>query len=223
MDLYLVRHGQSYINVGENSYLKNPDEPLTPLGEQQVEAVGAWIAENIQASYLYSSTITRAKQTAEAISRYTQLPIIWDDRLREIGTNGPDGTALDNTQLPPYIEGRWGTLFPYDAVTEGGENWMQFRSRVGSFIESLRRRWETHVPTTPEERQAQTVLVVCHGGVIEAFFEYIFEKGPWSVVSVVTSNTGITHFRYQPRDNRPDWTLYYQNRLSHLTPDLFSS
>lgn len=222
MDLYLVRHGQSFINLPESDYLNNPDEPLTPLGERQAEAVAQWVAEHIPAKHLYASTITRAKQTAEAIQQTTGLDIIWDDRIREIGCNAPDGSAVDNSNLPSYIEGRWGTLYPYDSVTEGGENWMQFRSRVGGFIESLRREFDNHNPTTQEEREAQSAFVVCHGGVIEAFFEYIFEKGPWSVVSVSTNNTGITHFRYHPRENRPDWILYYQNKVEHLKPDMLS-
>jgi probable phosphoglycerate mutase len=222
MHVYLVRHGQSYINLPEWDYLSNPDEPLTDLGLKQADAVGQWIAENLEARRLFSSTVTRAKQTAEIISKYTGHEIKFDDRIREIGCNGPDGLALPNSELPSYIEGTWGTLYPYDAVAEDGENWMQFRSRVGSFIESLIRMFDDHAPKNAEERVDQTVLVVCHGGVIEAFYEYIFQKGPWSVVSTMTNNSGITHFRYQPRENRPDWTLYYHNRLSHLSEDMIS-
>lgn len=222
MHLYLVRHGQSYINLRDADYLSNPDEPLTELGFRQAEAVGAWISEHIDAKRLYASTIQRAQQTAEIISKYTGLPIEYDDRLREIGCNAPDGCAIPNHELPRYIEGTWGTLFPYDPVAEDGENWMQFRSRVGVFIETMIRNYNNHTPQTSEELADQTAIVVCHGGVIEAFYEYIFQKGPWSVVSVMTNNSGITHFRYQPREGRPDWTLYYQNRTSHLTEDMLS-
>lgn len=222
MHFYLVRHGQSFINLPDWDAIRNPDEPLTPLGELQAEAVGPWIAENIQANHMYASTITRATQTAETIKKYNGLDIIFDDRIREIGTNGPDGKALPNDNLPHYIEGVWGTLHPYDQVANGSENWMQFRSRIGAFIENMLATYDHSQPKNAEERAANSIIVVCHGGVIEAFFEYIFEKGPHSVVSVMTNNTGICHFRYQPRENRPDWVLYFQNRLSHLTDDMIS-
>jgi probable phosphoglycerate mutase len=223
MHFYLVRHGQSFVNLPDNlEAINNPDEPLTPLGEQQAEAVAQWIADNIDADHLYASTVSRARQTAEAISATTGLPIVFDDRLREIGTNGPDGRAIPNDQLPKYHENVWGTLYPYDPVAEKGENWMQFRTRIGSFIESMLKEHNHVPPQNAEELAAQSIIAVCHGGVIEAFFEYVFAKGPWSEVAVMTSNTGIVHFRYQPRENRPDWILYYQNRLSHLTDDLIS-
>jgi 2,3-bisphosphoglycerate-dependent phosphoglycerate mutase len=222
MHFYLVRHGQSFVNLPDSDAINNPDEPLTPLGQEQAETVSRWIAENIDARHLYSSTITRARQTAEAINKTTGLSIEFDERLREIGTNSPDGRAIPNDQLPKYHENVWGTLYPYDPVAENGENWMQFRSRVGSFIESMLQQYDHTPPTSAEEKAEQSIIVVCHGGVIEAFFEYVFAKGPWSLVAVMTSNTGITHFRYQPREHRPDWILYYQNRLSHLADDMIS-
>jgi broad specificity phosphatase PhoE len=222
MHFYLVRHGQSYVNLPDWEAGRNTDEPLTELGEKQAHAVGAWLAQNIAARYMFASTVARAKQTAEIIASYTKHNIQFDQRLREIGTNAPDGSALPDPNMPNYIEGVWGTLKPYDPVVYGGENWMQFRTRVGSFIEGALQLVENHTPDDSEDIMNQTCIVVCHGGVIEAFYEYVFAKGPWSEVAVLTNNTGLCHFRYQPRPHRPDWTLYFQNRLSHLTEEMIS-
>lgn len=221
MHLYLIRHGQSYVNLPEWSG-EDLDMPLTPLGEEQAEAVATWVAEHIDAGLLYASTLKRTQQTAQAVSVTTGLEIISDDRIREVGTNAPDGTPLSRDLLDRYVEGIWGTLNPYDAITTNGENWMQFRTRIGIYIESLLDSFEDHYPQTPEAIKEQTILVVCHGGVIEAFYEYVFEKGPWSVVSVMTRNTGITHLEYRPVPNRPEWRLYYHNRLEHLTAEQIS-
>ncbi|MCB9437440.1 MAG: histidine phosphatase family protein [Anaerolineales bacterium] len=221
MHFYLIRHGQSYINLPDWDG-NDLDQVLTPLGQQQVEAVGKWLSENIQAEYLFSSTLKRTRETADAVSRYTGLDIIYDDRIREIGTNGPDGAALSNERLERYMDNLWGSLQPYDAVTRHGENWMQFRSRVGAFIEDKLRTLATPNDSTPETTNNQRVLVVCHGGVIEAFFEYVFAKGPWSVVTVTSNNTSITHLEYRPVPNRPAWRLHYSNRVEHLTPELIS-
>lgn len=220
MEIYLVRHGQSYINLPDYDHF-SWDQPLTPLGERQAVAAAQWIGENIEASMLFSSTLIRTQQTAEAISATTGLDIEFDHRIREIGSNAPDGSPLESTEETRYIEGVWGTLRPYDPVTGNGENWMQFRARVGSFIESLIRRFDSHTPRSRKKRIEQTAIITCHGGVIEAVFEYVFEKGPWSVVSVMTQNTGITHLEYRPLPHRPAWRLHYHNRTEHLTSDLF--
>jgi broad specificity phosphatase PhoE len=221
MHLYLVRHGQSYVNLPDADRTK-PDEALTPLGQKQAKAVGKWLNTNVRAASIFASTMRRTRETAELINAELNIPIQFDARLREIGMNAPDGNPLPTDKLSPYIEDVWGTLKPYDPVTATGENWMQFRARVGSFIESLRDSIDNHTVRAPESTARQTFIVVCHGGVIEAFYEYIFEKGPWSVVSVITYNTGITYFAYQPRENRPDWRLYFHNQVAHLTPDLIS-
>ena len=47
--------------------------PLTPLGEQQADAVGTWIKDNIVARHLYASTLQRTQQTAQAICNATGL------------------------------------------------------------------------------------------------------------------------------------------------------
>lgn len=221
MDLYLIRHGQSHINLPD--FDRNDwDQVLTPLGEKQAEAVAKWIKDNIDARHLYASTLQRAQQTAEYISAATGLNIQSEPLIREVGTSIPDGSPLPSEQLLSYDANIWGTLYPYDLVTPNSENWMQFRTRVGKFIEQVLRSVSNGPAETPEARATQTVLVVCHGGVIEACFEYVFAKGPWSVVAVMTNNTGITHLQYRPTPNRPDWRLYYHNRLDHLTPDLIS-
>ncbi len=223
MHLYLVRHGQSYVNLPDWDWRNESwDQPLTDLGRTQADAAGKWLAKNIRASHLYASTLKRTQETAELINKHVGLTIQSEPLIREVGTNAPDGTPFSDALKHRYQDGLWGTQQPYDALTKDGENWMQFRTRVGVFIESLLRRFDNHGPTDPNAIADQSFFVVCHGGVIEAFYEYVFEKGPWSVVSVITRNTGITHLEYKPVHNRPAWRLHYHNRLEHLTPELIS-
>lgn len=225
MHIYLVRHGQSHVNLADLTS-DHRDEPLTDIGRAQAAAVAAHIAEEVAVDRLVASTVMRAAQTARAISTSTGLPVEWDDRLREVGTVFPNGSAIPEADLQPYLPEIWGTLRPYEPVTIGGESWMQVRARVGSFIESI-------LPVPPRGRgregavedagvPEETLVVVCHAGVIEAFLEYVFEKGPWSVVAVETSNTGMTHLEYRPTPNRPDWRLHFHNRIVHLPPELIT-
>jgi broad specificity phosphatase PhoE len=228
MHIYLVRHGQSHVNLTDLT-ASHRDEPLTDVGQAQAAAVAQYIAESLPVSRLISSTVQRAAQTARVISESIGVPVQWDDRLREVGTNAPDGSPIEEADLQPYIPKMWGTLRPYEPVTVGGESWMQVRARVGSFIETLvpmpprgmSRTAEAAEESLPPEDD-EVVLVVCHAGVVEAFFEYVFEKGPWSVVAVETSNTGMTHLEHRPEPYRPDWHLHFHNRVVHLAAELIT-
>jgi len=227
MHIYLVRHGQSHVNLTDLT-ASHRDEPLTDIGQAQAAAVAGYIADVLQVDRLIASTVQRAAQTAEIVAASTGNGVEWDDRIREVGTVHPDGSPIGEPELQPYLPEIWGTLRPYEPVTVGGESWMQVRARVGSFIESLipmpprgLSRTMQHV-TEAADHSDHVVVVVCHAGVIEAFLEYVFEKGPWSVVAVETSNTGMTHLEFLPHPHRPDWRLHFHNRVVHLVPELIT-
>ena len=80
-------------------------------------------------------------------------------RIREIGTNKSDGTPIPDGQLSRYNPEIWGTLYPYDPITANGENWMQFRTRIGIFIEFLIRSFDNHSPETSDAIAEQSILV----------------------------------------------------------------
>ena len=58
--LYLVRHGQSHVNLGDIT-VSHRDEPLTDLGENKLHA-REWIRENIRATDFYASSVARTAQ-----------------------------------------------------------------------------------------------------------------------------------------------------------------
>ncbi len=225
MHIYLVRHGQSHVNLTDLT-AQHRDEPLTRTGVAQATAVAAHIADSLRVDRLIASTVQRAAQTATVIGERLGVRVEFEDRLREVGTVHPDGSPIPQADLRPYLPEMWGTLRPYEPVTVGGESWMQVRARVGAFIESLIPMPPRGVSRTMQhsaddaDHEGRVVVVVCHAGVIEAFLEYVFEKGPWSVVAVETSNTGMTHLQYLPHPNRPDWRLHFHNRIVHLPSDL---
>ncbi|MCB0899795.1 MAG: histidine phosphatase family protein [Actinobacteria bacterium] len=219
MHMYLVRHGQSHVNLGDLT-VEHRDEPLTDLGREQALRAGAWIRENIHVTDFYASSVARTAQTAEIIGDAIDMRPVLRDGLREIGTCRADGTPVAGADFEPFIPELWGTLDPYTPVTPTGESWMQFRSRVGAFIETLVPAARRNRVGGPAAEDSRRILLVAHAGVIEAMFEYIFEKGPWSVVAVETHHTGITHIEYHPWPNRPDWRLHYHNLTHHLTDEM---
>lgn len=207
MHLYLIRHGQSHVNLADWTG-GNTDEGLTELGRRQAAALGTWLPTVVPSvDAIYCSTMRRARETVAPLAAAYDLEAHFDHRLREIGNNRFDHTPWPSNALPREFADYWASDRPFSpvALVEGGESWMHFRTRVGLLMEEL-----------AERHFGGSVLVVCHGGVVEAAFDHIFNVGPWRRCEVWDHNTAVTHFEYVHRDGREVWRLHYHNRVDHL-------
>ena len=208
MHLYFIRHGQSHVNLPDWNG-GNTDEGLTPLGQRQAAALAAWLPREVPVvDAIYCSTMRRAVETAAPLAQSYGLPLHDEVRLREIGNNRLDHTPWPENGLPPRYADYWASERPFSPVApvfEGGETFMHFRTRVGIFIEEIVARHEL-----------QTVVAVCHGGVVEAAFDHIFNIGPFRRCEIWNKNTGVTHFEYVNHPRRETWRLHFQNRTDHL-------
>ena len=207
MNLIMIRHGQSYVNLKEWEG-GNTDEGLTPLGQQQAAALASWLPNKVaEIDAIYCSTMQRAKETAAPLAAAYKIDLICDDRLREVGNNRLDHIAWPSDDLPEYSD-FWGSERPFSSITpdrEMGESLMHFRVRVGSFIEEL-----------IDKHREQTIVAVCHGGVIEVAHDHVFNVGAWRRCEVWTHNTGITRFELVEHPLRETWRLHYHSRIEHL-------
>ena len=208
MHLYLIRHGQSYVNL-KDWQGGNQDTGLTGLGHQQAAALGAWMPTEIKdIDVIYASTMQRARQTSAYVAEAYGVEVILDDRLREIGNNRTDHSPWPADTLPSVYSDFWSSERPFASVMTVeamGESYMHFRTRVGIFIEEM-----------AATQRGQTVLVVCHGGVVEAAFDHIFNVGPWRRCEVWDHNTAMTCFEYVEHPGREVWRLHFHNRVEHL-------
>jgi len=211
MNLYLIRHGQSYVNLKDWDVTgKSPDQGLTELGIKQAQALVKWLPTHLpHLDVLYSSTMQRALETAEFVAKgYANCSLQFDDRLREVTNNYCDHTAIADNDLPRTYSEYWSTERPYSNITLDNPNvetWMHFRTRVSMFVQDM-----------ITKHQEQTVVVVCHGGVIEAVLAHAFNIGIWQRCEVWTHNTGITHFEYLGKQPSSFWRLHYHSWTKHL-------
>ncbi|HXF63774.1 MAG TPA: histidine phosphatase family protein [Caldilineaceae bacterium] len=208
MQLYLIRHGQSYVNLKD--WTKgNLDEGLTRLGQEQARRLAAWLPGHVPAvDAIYASTMRRARETVAAVAAAYGLEPQFDDRLREVGNNRLDHTPWPNDALPNDYADYWFSARPFSPTIlneVSGETFMHFRTRVGLFVEDL-----------VERHQGQVVLVVAHGGVVESVFDHVFNVGPWRRCEVWDHNTAVSHFEYVEHPGREVWRLHYHNRIEHL-------
>ena len=87
--LYIVRHGQT-ASSARKAYSGRSDVPLTETGREQARAAGAQLAEaGIDA--IFSSPLSRARDTAQAIAGATGAALHVDERLTEVDYRAFEG------------------------------------------------------------------------------------------------------------------------------------
>ena len=133
--LLLVRHGETDWNA-EGRLQGLTDRPLSDFGRRQAQQLAEELSgEELEA--IYSSDLTRARETAEVVGERLGLPVVLDPDLREKDWGTWEGlTAVER-----------------DRVEFVGESTQAHQERI---LGALRRIAERH--------PAGRVLVVTHGG-----------------------------------------------------------
>lgn len=205
MRLILIRHGDAY--AGFDGVVSGPRgcRGLTELGKRQARALGGHLAETryIRADVLLASVLPRAIETAAIIG-----PALGFEAARqqcdlcEIHTGEADGLAWAE-----YAD-RYGSFDmeaePDRVFAPGGDSWRSFHERVRQVCMRM-----------AAEFAEQTVVAVCHAGVIMASIRVLFDiPHPGTRARIHPSNTGVTEWGYEP--DRERWTLHSFNEREHL-------
>ena len=101
MELYIVRHGKTYWN-NEKKIQGWADIELTESG-RQVAYDSAEGMKDIHFDAIYSSPLKRAYETACILKGTRELPIVVDERIKEIGFGVLEGAdSVSYTHLDVY-------------------------------------------------------------------------------------------------------------------------
>lgn len=208
-DLYLIRHGESVPNVTPIIGGMRGDSGLTPRRREQAALLARRLAQGeLRADVLYASTLPRAIETAEYVARALDLPVEYDDEWHELRPGEADGLAVDEWKARHNGDRFIAADDPFHPFAPGGESWAAFLFRIGRQLSRVVAR-----------HPGQRVVVICHGGVLEASFYHAFGLGPTgNRVFFAPLNTSITHWRYHPPEERipARWTLLTFNDAAHL-------
>jgi broad specificity phosphatase PhoE len=98
--LVLWRHGQTTYNA-ERRFQGQSDVPLNDVGRQQAARAARYLAA-MKPHAIFSSDLSRASETADALARLTGLPVQLDKDLRERGGGSWEGKTADEirSQFP---------------------------------------------------------------------------------------------------------------------------
>lgn len=205
--IYLIRHAQSAGNL-KRTFQGCLDVPVSPLGEKQLEAL-ANRCRTLSFDAVYSSPLTRAKQTAEAVNRYHGLPICFDDRLREIYGGDWEGKPWDS--------------FPV-TDPEQNDNWRhhpaQFCAPHGEPMRAVRDRMMDVLQELATCHRGQTICVVSHGSAMGCVLnEAMGRSFDELTIDTICDNTAINKLSVSENGSL---SMVFYNDTSHLDPSLFT-
>lgn len=205
MRLVLVRHGDAFAGFSGVIGGERGCSGLTPLGRLQAEALRDRLlaTDRVRADVLVASTIPRAIETAEIIAPAFGIETF--ERacdLCEVHTGEADGLEWAEYGV------RFGSFDmeaePDRVFAPAGESWNSFHDRVGQLLERVAREYE-----------GQTVVAVCHAGVIMASLRHLLGVPRTAAgAKLQPSNTGLTEWEHDPVLDR--WTLHGFNDAEHL-------
>lgn len=205
MRLLLIRHGEAY--AGFDGVISGPlgCRGLTDLGRRQTRALRDHFGDSgrVHADVLLASVLPRAIETAEILAPALGIQTVRQAcDLCEIHTGEADGLSWSE------YAARYGSFDmesePERVFAPGGDSWRSFHERVQEMC--------TRIAT---EFTDQTVVAVCHAGVIMASIRVLFDiPHPGKRTQLRPTNTGVTEWEYEATSER--WTLHSFNEQPHL-------
>jgi 2,3-bisphosphoglycerate-dependent phosphoglycerate mutase len=201
--LVLIRHGESNVTVDRVIGGYRTCSGLSDLGRRQAERLRERLASTgeLAADVVISSNFRRAIETAEAIAPALGDPVI---RIEPgVGEHDP-GPEIDGMTFDGYVE-RFGLpdwSDPHVDVFPGGETIAAFHARVGAALAGLF-----------EEHRGSSIVVACHGGVVDAAFRHLLRTASTGGFELHTLNTSITEFTSAASG---EWRLRRYNDVAHL-------
>ena len=185
MHIFLIRHGESVANVGENYIKRDPDHlvSLTELGKEQARENGEWLMNycrnkniDISKARIWRSPYLRTRQTCDEFNKYLNIADIRED----ITLTEQQFGLFDSVP-----EEDWGKLYPIEfaeyerqranygkfyARLPLGESPFDVAIRVHQFMGTIHRDYEKH--------GVDTLFIFTHGTTLRTFLLRWFHYSP---------------------------------------------
>ena len=207
--LYLIRHGQSAGNA-EGRFGGHSATPLSKLGEKQALLTGKTLAKEGIAA-IYSSDLHRAVQTANALSKLVDVPVVTTSAFRERHVGVLEGLTFDESKAS----------FPKDYYALVNRN-IHHIITAGESYRQLLRRTTSELRAVLSKHSGQRIAIFSHTGAICFLTLHLMgaihrttKQTPW----IVTSNCGINRFEFRGPRNVRVLAINDTRHLAEITGD----
>lgn len=202
--LYIVRHAEAEGNIKE-FFQGRIDTEISENGRKQLELLAERF-KDVKIDAIYSSTLKRARETAEKINIYHNLTINTDSGLVEIDGGKFEGKSwAELPELYPEQYRKWKTQMQ-DFQAPDGESMTDVYNRMVSTVNKI-----------VEENQGKTILIVSHGCAVRNYLCYACGKPLSEILELGWSdNTAVSKIVY---DDEMKPKVIFKNNSDHLTPE----
>ncbi len=183
MKCYLIRHGRTQANIDRRYSGGRTDDPLTEAGREAL----CEVTVRESAALLFTSPMTRARQTAEILFPARDGIVLGEFREMDFGLF--DGCTNDELSGDPayqaWIDSNGRARFPE------GEDMEEFRARsMGALQKAVR---------VCREQKAEALYVVAHGGTImavmstltgEPYYDFLVHNGEGYQIELEETDAG---------------------------------
>lgn len=185
----IIRHGEP---EGGSRYRGNSiDDPLSEKGWAQMRAT---VGNACPWTRLVSSPLIRCHAFAQEMSQRHALPLLLDERLKEVGFGEWEGSTREQVQARNLAEYQAFYADPVNHRPPGAEPLDAFFLRVSRAITSIL-----------SECEGEHVLVVAHAGVIRAAIAHVLDVPAAAAYRIQVNNAGLTRLRYTEEGLRLDF------------------
>ncbi len=194
-NFYLFRHGQTEWNK-DKRIQGLADNPLNPSGIQQAkELIPLLRPHNLD--IIISSTLRRARDTADIVAKALNIPVITDQRLVEIDLGDYDGHTLEDVRKimgKEFIDRYLGSMKEEDMYLKlpGGESKKSAQERTITALKEA------------AASDAVNIGVACHGLIITLVLGYTGTDMTYPL-----ANGDVAHIQYNGK----------QFKLTDYTPN----
>ncbi len=163
MEIYIVRHGETIWNA-KKLLQGRADIELNENGRKLAGITGK-VLDSMEFDYIFSSPLIRAYETACLIRGHRDIPIIRDERLRELSFGvyeGEDFSALLKDETNSFHN-----FFKQPELyvaPEGGETLEHLSARAGEFMQEK---------IEPLAKECKRVMIVAHGALNKGIMTYV--------------------------------------------------
>lgn len=196
--IYLARHGQTDWNA-ENRTQGQIDTLLNATGRRQALELKMRLA-GIPFEVVYSSTLSRSRETAEIVRGNT--PLISLPGLSERKFGKFEGRLVNDPETGPEFQRR--RSVPDDSL-DGGESLNSFFDRVRTTIEAIRR-----------EHASGTVLIVGHLETNRMILRSLLSLTADQALSIMQNNDELYLIELEPAKTPRLWKLISEANLKDL-------
>ena len=180
-----IRHGETLWNV-DSRIQGHLDIGLNDTGRWQAERLGLALKDEPIAA-IYASDLSRAHDTALAVSRHTGVPVQAEPGLRERSFGEFEGRTFAEieTELPAQAQ-RWRQRDP--AFTPaGGESLLMLEARVLSVAGRL-----------AAQHPGEQIALFAHGGVMDILYRAATRLDLQAARTWALGNTAVNRLLWSP-------------------------